>query len=476
MVHWRLPYGLTAVSVLVVAALVALSCERKAPANQPLVVAVDSPRGDVTSADFVDLVERVRGSVVNITSKRVVAVRRTPFEEFFGPFFGRRPDDLDEQRRVQRALGSGFIIDEEGHVVTNFHVIEGAEDISIKLFDGRQYDADIVGRDDKTDLALLKLRDAGDDLPIATLGRSSEVKVGELVLAIGNPFGLGHTVTHGIVSATERVIGAGPYDNFVQTDASINPGNSGGPLFDMKGRVIGVNAMIEATGRGIGFAIPVDDVREIVPQLRATGRVERGRIGVVFQPMTPEIAMAIGLSETKGAMVVDVEPDGPADQAGIRPGDVLLKVEDETIESPEQLARAIAGRKPFTEVSLTIFRNGEEQTLTATLGRVEPQGSTARVKPPKRKPMGGGPPPNAPALGVSVEDARGGGARIVSIQPGGPADGVLMRGDVIVEMNGAPVGDARELRRLARRPKGPAVLLRVRRNGEERYVGLPLGR
>jgi len=464
--------------VLVATVAVVHSCERGARGDSaPPPAVADAPHADVETADFADLVEKVRGSVVNITSKRVVAVRRTPFEEFFGPFLGRRPEGSEERRRVQQALGSGFIVDADGHVVTNFHVIEGAEDISVKLYDGRQYDADIVGRDDKTDIALLKLRDVTGDLPVATLGRSSDLRVGELVLAIGNPFGLGNTVTHGIVSAKGRVIGAGPYDNFVQTDASINPGNSGGPLFDMKGRVIGVNAMIEATGRGIGFAIPVDDVRAVVPQLRATGRVERGRIGVIFQPVTDEIAMAVGLSAAKGAMVVDVEPGGPAEQAGLRPGDVLLKVDEEVIEGPEQLARAIAGRKPFTEVALTIFRDGEEKVVTATLGRIEPQEPTARVEQRStKKPKGGGPPPNAPGLGIAVEDARGGGARIVSIQPGSPADGVLLPGDVIIEVDGAPVGDSRELRRLASRPKRPAMLLRVRRNGEERYVGLPLGR
>ena len=463
---------------MVATGAVVQACERGAWGDPPdSTVSARAPQADVTSLDFVDLVEKVRGSVVNITSKRVVAVRRTPFEEFFGPFFGKRPDGSDEERRrIQQALGSGFIVDAEGHVVTNVHVIEGAEDIRVKLFDGRQYDADVVGRDDKTDIALLKLRDAPDDLPVATLGRSSELRVGELVLAIGNPFGLGNTVTHGIVSATERVIGVGPYDNFIQTDASINPGNSGGPLFDMQGRVVGVSAMIEATGRGIGFAIPVDDVRAIVPQLRATGRVERGRLGVVFQPVSDEIALAIGLDSARGAMVVDVEPGASGEQAGLRPGDVLLKVDDEVIESPEALARAIASRKPSTEVSLTIFRDGREQILVAVLGRAESQAKLTPIEPPTRKPRGGGPPPNAPGLGVSVEDAPGGGARVVAIEPGGPADGVLMRGDVIVEVDGKPVGDARELRRLAKRPKRPAILLRVRRNGEERYVGLPLGK
>lgn len=475
----RLPYLLTALALLVATASWAHSCDsgsgnQAAPEAMAATEDHGHPQGHAEEPDFVSLVEKVRGSVVNITSKRVVTMREiNPFEEFFGSLFGRRHHgDSDEIRRVERALGSGFVIDPEGYVVTNFHVIKGSEEVTVRLFDGREFDADIIGRDEKTDLALLKLKDASD-LPVAKLGSSSEVKVGEFVLAIGNPFGLGNTVTHGIVSATGRVIGAGPYDDFVQTDASINPGNSGGPLFDMQGRVIGVNAIIEAQGRGIGFAIPVDDVHQVIPQLRATGHVERGRLGAVFQQVTPEIATAIGLKSTTGAMVVEVEPHGPAEEAGIRQGDVVLDVEGQEIDNPEQLARAIAEHKPHSKVSLTLYRNHEEKKVTATLGRVEVPQTIAKAQPLK-KPRGGGPLPNAKELGISVDDARGGGAMITSVQPGGPADGVLLRDDVIVAMNGAPVGDAKELRRQAKKAKGKAALLRVRRDGEERYVGIPL--
>lgn len=471
----RLPYLLTAAAAIAAVASWAHSCERPAVGNdteEPASVA--SSNAHSGEPDFVALVEKVRGSVVNITSKRVVTTRElNPFEEFFGPLFGRRQRPPEESRRVERALGSGFIIDPDGYVVTNFHVIEGAEDVSVTLFDGREIDAQIIGRDEQTDLALLKLAEASG-LPVAKLGSSSHVRVGEFVLAIGNPFGLGNTVTHGIVSATGRVLGAGPYDDFVQTDASINPGNSGGPLFDMQGRVIGVNAIIEAHGRGIGFAIPVDDVHEVIPQLRATGHVERGRLGIVFQPVTTQMALALGLKTATGAMVVDVEPDGPAEKAGIHPGDVVLEADGQPIENPEQLARAVAGHRPNTNMTLTLYRDHKERKVTATVGRVTPPQSLAETKKQPKKPVGGGPPPNAEALGLSVEDARGGGARIDAVQPGGPADGVLKPGDVIVEMDGAPIGNAKELQRRAKRAEGPAVLLRVRRQGEERYVGIPL--
>lgn len=475
----RLPYLLTALALLLAVISWAHSCDNGA-AERASSTALASPppstggHGHDGEPDFTSLVEAVRGSVVNITSKRVVTTRElNPFEEFFGPLFGRRHRLPDETRHIERALGSGFITDKEGYVVTNFHVVQGAEDVSVKLFDGREFDADIVGRDEKTDLALLKLKNASD-LPVAKLGSSSDVRVGEFVLAIGNPFGLGHTVTHGIVSATGRVIGAGPYDDFVQTDASINPGNSGGPLFDMRGRVIGVNAIIEAHGRGIGFAIPVDDVHQVIPQLRATGHVERGRLGVVFQPVTSEIASAIGLKSPTGAMVVDVEPDGPADKAGVRQGDVVLDVDGHAIDNPEQLARAVAEHRPDTKIRITLYRDHKEHVVTATLGRVEqPQPTASTPKKPK-KPMGGGPAPNVPELGVSTDDARGGGARIASVQPGGPADGLLLQGDVIVEMNGSPVGNSAELKRLSKKAKGKAALLRVRREGEERYLGIPL--
>lgn len=481
MAHPRLPYFVTAATALVALASWTHACEPRSQGNAveaQTVLPLSSKAKEASSHDqepnFADLVDKVRGSVVNITSKRVVTMREVnPFEEFFGPLFGRRHRQPDEIRRIERALGSGFIVDPEGYVVTNFHVIQGSDDVSVRLYDGRDFDADIIGRDEKTDLALLKLRDASD-LPVAQLGSSSEVRVGEFVLAIGNPFGLGNTVTHGIVSATGRVLGAGPYDDFVQTDASINPGNSGGPLFDMNGKVIGVSSMMEAHGRGIGFAIPVDDVHDVIPQLRATGHVERGRLGVVFQPVTSAIASAIGLKSAGGAMVVDVEPDGPADKAGLRPGDVVLDVDKQPIENPEQLARAVASHKPGTVISLRIYREHHEHTLEATLGKAEePQPLAESPKKPK-KPMGGGPAPNVPQLGMSVDDARGGGARIDNVQPGGPADGVLLPGDVIVEMNGSQVGDAKELRRLAKKASGPAALLRVRREGEERYVGLPL--
>lgn len=429
-----------------------------------------APHG--TEPDFVALTERVRPAVVNITSKRTVTVPDLgPFEHFFGPLLRRHRRGPDQTRRTEEALGSGFIIDPSGFVVTNNHVVAGADFVKVKLFDQREFDADVIGRDEQTDLALLRLHGA-TELPAAHLGHSGDVKVGEFVLAIGNPYGLGNTVTHGIVSATGRVIGAGPYDDFVQTDASINPGNSGGPLFDIAGDVIGVNAIIEAHGRGIGFAIPVDEVRTVIPQLRATGHVERGRLGIAFQPVTSEIASAIGLAQPKGALVAEVEPGGPAAAAGLEPGDVVLAVDGAPVAQAGDLARMIAAHKPGAKIRLTLYRNRAEREVTATLGRLEDD-TAEQQAPVEPGPIGGGPAPHLFApLGIAVANARGGGAVVERVQPGGPADETLRPGDVILEVNGTKVRGASDLRSRVGKVQSGAVLLRVRRGDQVRYVGI----
>ena len=232
-------------------------------------------------------------------------------EDFFEKFFG----DMPKREYKQRSLGSGFIIDREGYILTNNHVVERAQSIKVKLTDSKEYDATVIGKDPKTDIALIKIN-AKQDLPVATFGDSDKLEVGDWVVAIGNPFGLEHTVTQGIVSAKGRVIGAGPYDDFIQTDASINPGNSGGPLFNLKGEVVGINTAIVSGGQGIGFAIPINVVRDLLPQLKSKGKVVRGWLGVVIQKVTPEIAKSFGLKETEGALVSDVAEQSPADKGG----------------------------------------------------------------------------------------------------------------------------------------------------------------
>ena len=276
------------------------------------------------------LVKELKPTVVNISTTKVV---RSPLDEFFRGF-GDAPDSFGDElfRRFfgdrprefkQKSLGSGFIIDTEGHILTNNHVIEKAEEIKVKLSDQqKEYDAQVIGTDPKTDLALIKIKGAGD-LPVVHMGDSESLEVGEWVVAIGNPFGLEQTVTTGIISAKGRVIGAGPYDDFLQTDASINPGNSGGPLFNLEGEVVGINTAIVAGGQGIGFAIPINIAKKMLPQLKK-GRVVYGYLGVYIQDLTPELADSFGLQEAQGVLISDVIPDSPAEKGKIQKGDVVL--------------------------------------------------------------------------------------------------------------------------------------------------------
>ncbi|MBI5233071.1 MAG: trypsin-like peptidase domain-containing protein, partial [Deltaproteobacteria bacterium] len=274
---------------------------------------------------FVELAERLAPSVVNISTTQVVKERqmapmpdlRSPFEDFFGQnpfeFFGEQPKEFKRQ-----SLGSGFILNKEGYILTNNHVIEHATEIIVTLSEGKkEYKAEVIGADTKLDIALIKITTDGEP-PVTVLGDSDELKVGEWVLAIGNPFGLGGTVTAGIVSQKGRVIGAGPYDNFLQTDASINPGNSGGPLFNLSGEVIGINTAIIAGGQGIGFATPINMVKDVLIQLKDKGKVTRGWIGVTIQEVTPELVKSFGLKDTKGVLISSTIPGDPADVGGIK--------------------------------------------------------------------------------------------------------------------------------------------------------------
>jgi serine protease Do len=272
--------------------------------------------------DFVELAARLKPTVVNISTAKTIAPQKgfrhpgpfgsDPFEDFFNRFFEQMP----QRPFKQKSLGSGFIISDDGYILTNNHVVAGADEIKVKLTDGREFKGEVKGADEKLDLALVKIV-GKDHFPVALLGDSDTIKVGEWVMAIGNPFGLEQTVTAGIISATGRVIGSGPYDDYLQTDASINPGNSGGPLFNGRGEVIGINTAIVAGGQGIGFAIPVNMAKGIITQLKETGKVTRGWIGVAIQTVTPDLAQSFGLPTEKGALVSEVVKDGPADKAGM---------------------------------------------------------------------------------------------------------------------------------------------------------------
>ena len=328
------------------------------------------------------LVKELSPSVVNISTTSVSERRNPrgnnpfgergndPFDEFFEKFFGDSPQS--QQRR--KGLGSGVIFSEDGYIITNNHVIEKATDITVILENGDNYKAEVIGTDPKTDLALLKI-EPKYRLPAVRFGNSDRLDIGDWVLAIGNPFGLGHTVTVGIISAKGRSLGLGSYDDFLQTDAAINPGNSGGPLFNFDGELVGVNTAIIAGGQGIGFAIPVNMAKNVVAQLRSSGKVVRGWIGVYVQQVTPEIAESLELDNNHGALVADVTPGGPADKAGIRRGDLIVEFAGIPIDEMPDLPRTVAVNSPGTRTNLKVLRNGELKTLDVKLGELPGDGT-----------------------------------------------------------------------------------------------------
>jgi serine protease Do len=419
--------------------------------------------------DVATLVGRVNSTVVNITT--VHEIRQPsfdsdfPFEFFFGPMAPpgmRRPRNGDNALK-QRALGSGFIIDNEGHVVTNAHVVDKADEVKVRLADEREFDAKVVGRDARLDLALLQMN-GGKDVTPATLGSSEALKVGEHVVAIGNPFGLGHTVTLGIVSAKSRAIGAGPYDDFIQTDTSINPGNSGGPLFNLRGEVVGINTAINPRGQGIGFATPVDALKDILPQLLKTGHVARGRIGALVQPVDETMAKALGLERSRGALVAEVEPGGPAAKSGLKAGDIIVRVDDKEIAHSSDLPRIIARHAPGTRVKVVALRDRAETSFEMTLDELKDE-KVERTSERADK-------TSKPALGVELVDHQD-GVVVRRVRPGSPADGHLEEGDVILEVNHAPAGNAAQAAtRVEKTPADKAVLFKVRRNGRTLFVAI----
>ncbi len=349
---------------------------------------------DIYSApgNFIKLAEIAGPAVVNVRTVKTIKGggpvfrqfqrnprgRENPFNDFFERFFG---DDLPRDFK-QPSLGSGFIIDKAGYVVTNNHVIEDADQIKVKLDDDTEFDAEVVGRDPNTDLALLKI-ESDKELPALAMGDSDALKIGQWVVAIGSPFGLERTVTAGIVSAKGRVIGSGPYDDFIQTDASINPGNSGGPLLNMKGEVVGINTAIIASGTGIGFAIPVNLAEGIIAQLKSEGEVTRGWLGVAIQDLTSEMAEYYGLKDRRGVLVADVFEGDPAEKAGIQAKDIILEVNDMKIETSRQLTAMIAELKVGTTAKVKVFRNGKSKIFDVVLAKRSDERLSARGAPPK---------------------------------------------------------------------------------------------
>jgi serine protease Do len=431
---------------------------------------------------FADLAEKVKHSVVNISTTQVI--KRSPLQPFFGPnepfgdFFGRDFfkhffGNIPQGEMKTHALGSGFVISQDGFILTNNHVIDKATEIKVKLENGKEYDAKVIGHDPKTDLALLQVA-LDEDFPTpAPLGDSDTIRVGDWVMAVGNPFGLGQTVTTGIISAKGRIIGAGPYDDFLQTDAAINPGNSGGPLFNMKGEVIGINTAIIAQGQGIGFAIPINIAKELLPQLKK-GKVIRGWLGVTIQDITPEIAQSFGLKSSKGALVSSVVKGSPAENAGLLRGDVILRFNGKEIENTHILSQLAATTAPNTQVTIDLLRNGKSKTVTLTVGTM-PTEEQEIVSPKQKTDWGMTVQELTPQLAEQLGLEPGTTGVVISdIQSGSPASETGLRpGDLIKEVNRKEIGNLDDYRQaLNQAKKGDNLLLLIKRGRGALYVVL----
>jgi serine protease Do len=428
--------------------------------------------------DFISLAKKIGPSVVNVSMSQV----RKPTQDrpnfgddqmgqFFERFFG-APAPRGPQRRAGQ--GSGFIIDSNGTILTNYHVVDGADKIVATLSDGQSYDAKVIGKDQKSDIAVIKI-DAGRELPAVSLGDSDRLEVGEWVMAIGNPFGLDHTVTSGIVSAKGRNIGASPYDNFIQTDASINPGNSGGPLINLRGEVVGVTtAIFSQSGGGnigIGFAIPANSVRELLPQLREKGKVVRGFIGASIQKVTPEIADTLGLKQARGALVANLVKGGPAERAGIKAGDVIVEFDRKEIKDSVDLPIQVARVAPGSSVQLKVLRESKELTLPITVGEMKENEIVAELE---EGDFGLTVQPVTPQLAETLGLERAEGLMISAIQRGSAAEQAGLRtGDVITEINRRPIKDLADYKReLTRSEKTTSLLLLVRRGQSNLFLAL----
>ncbi len=482
-----------------------------APSSQATPGTPETPAAMIPG--FRGIVARVIPAVVNVSTTAVETVAEDGpqmpglppgfpadprFQEFFRHFFA---PDMPVPRGGPapeiHAQGSGFIIDPTGYIVTNNHVIDHATAITVTLNDGTQHAARLVGRDQRTDLALLKIDDAGDHLPTVGFGDSDTAQAGDWVLAVGNPFGLGGTVTAGIVSARGRDLHSGPFDDFLQIDAPINRGNSGGPTFNLQGEVIGINTAIYSPNGGsvgIGFAIPSDMARMVVAQLREHGRVDRGWIGVQIQPVTEAIASALGLDHPEGALVAEVLPDGPASHAGFRQGDVIRSFNGTAVHSAHDLPRLVAGLSASTSAPVVVWRDGHEETLTVTVAQM-PQ-DMAEAGDNGRGAQGTPAEPDGPVLSKGVlgmalapldrmsrrefrlpRDARG--VLVTAVDAGSPAaENGIAPGDVIVRVGDTEVQTPEQIETAVREAEAgrrPAVLLLVNHGGDSRFVALNIG-
>jgi serine protease Do len=449
---------------------------------QDVSVAFTGSEKSLAPISFADLADKLMPSVVNIsTTKKIKTGMTSPFgrqtpEQFFRNdellkrFFGNIP----EREYKQNALGSGFIISKDGYILTNNHVIDKVDRIKVKLSNGKEYDAVIIGKDDKTDLALIKIKPQSD-LPIVKFGDSDRLRVGDWVVAIGNPFGLERTITSGIVSAKGRVIGAGPYDNFIQTDASINPGNSGGPLFNLSGEVVGVNTAIVARGQGIGFAIPVNTAKSIIEDLKIRGKVTRGWLGVSVQDVTEDIAQNLSLKESKGALVGDVVPGDPADRAGIRAGDILYEMDGKKIEDSHDLLRHVASLPIGKEIAVKAFRDGEFKSFKVMISeRKDDKNKESISKNDSQQNFGFSVQEITPEIAQKRGISDPTGIIVTKVAENSPAsDAGIKAGDLILQINKKRISSVKSFSdEIAKHQSSGTLLLLIKRGDRSFFVTL----
>jgi Do/DeqQ family serine protease len=444
-------------------------------APAPVVFAAPAASGPVAHMEgsYADVVAKVAPAVVTVRSQRVVKVAdndpfggQDPFEEFFGrQFRGRR---MPQAPRREGALGSGVVVTADGYILTNNHVIDGSRQVEVELTDGRTFKATVMGADAPSDLAVLKVDARG--LQTLPLGDSDQARVGDVALAVGNPLGVGQTVTMGIVSAKGRATGSGDgsFEDFIQTDAPINQGNSGGALVNTRGELIGINSQILSPSGGnigIGFAIPSNMAKNVMDQLVSGGAVHRGMLGVTVQGINSELAASLGLSEVKGALVSAVSEGSPAEKAGVKRGDVITQLNGQPVQDSNSLRNHVSRLKPGSTVTLTLVRNGEQRQVSVKLAELPRTAKDDSSAPAERGTPG--------ALGLSVQ-AGDSGVEVTAVDPSGPAaDAGIREGDVLVEVNGLPVRSSADVRSALGKSKGKAALVLVRRGDQTIYVAVP---
>ncbi len=444
---------------------------------------------------FAEVAAHVQPAVVSVYSEKMVKHPDTSADDLLRRFFGdQMPPGHGRGSRnhpstvPQQGMGSGIVIDKKGHILTNYHVVGDVDEIKVQLGDRRRFEAEIVGSDPASDVAVIRIKgNVPSDMPVAELGDSDALQVGNIVMAIGSPFGFIQTVTTGVLSAKGRAgIGINTYEDFLQTDAAINPGNSGGPLVNMRGQVIGINSVIATSiGQfaGVGLAIPINMVKAVLPTLTSGGKIVRGFLGIGIQELTSDLAQQFGANTLNGALVSDVSKGGPADQAGLKPGDIILRIDGKPLQDTAHLKNMVAATKPGTPVKMEILRDGKEQTLTATVAKLAPEPDVASVESEeagsnKEKPSG--------KLGVSVQQLTPGlaqqlgyegdkGVVVTDVQEGGPAAMAgLKEGDLIVEADHQAISSPADLRRTMDNSKSQnSMLLRVKRDKQTVYILVP---